>query len=57
MQRFNFIVTFRQLGELLTRKYTIFTKDIGIATAWVHATTSIDGLDVVEIIDINNQGA
>jgi hypothetical protein len=54
MQRFNFLVTFRQCGELLTRKYTIHTKDIGIATAWVHATTSINGLDVIEIVDINN---
>jgi hypothetical protein len=54
MQHFNFIVTFRQFGETRTRKYTIYTKDIGIARAWVHATTSIDGLDVTEIKDINN---
>jgi len=54
MKRFNFIVTFRQFGELHTRKYSIFTKDIGIARAWVHATTSINGLDVTDIKDINN---
>lgn len=53
MQRFNFSVSFRLNGVICSRKYTTITKDIGIARAWVYATTAIDGMDVVEIIDLN----
>ena len=52
MQRFNFHVSFRVNGVICNRKYTTITKDIGIARAWVYATTAIDGLDVVEITDL-----
>ena len=53
MQRFEFSVSFRINGIVCSRKYTTYTRDIVIARAWVYATTAIDGLDVVEIIDLN----
>jgi hypothetical protein len=53
MQRFNFSVSFRINGVICSRRYSTITKDIGIARAWVYATTAIDGMDVVEIIDLN----
>jgi hypothetical protein len=53
MKRFEFSVSFRLNGIVCSRKYTTHTKDIGIARAWIYATTAIDGLDVVEIIDLN----
>jgi hypothetical protein len=53
MKRFEFSVSFRLNGIVCSRKYTTHTKDIGIARAWIYATTAIDGLDVIEIIDLN----
>lgn len=53
MNRFEFAVSFRLNGIICSRRYTTYTKDIGIARAWVYATTAIDGMDVVEIVDLN----
>jgi len=52
MANYYFQVTFRQFGEICGRKYSIATRDAGFAHAWVHAVTSIDGLDVISIEEV-----
>jgi len=53
MQRFTFKITYRQFGEIRFGEYSLFTRDIGIAKASAHAFASINGMDVVEIKEIN----
>jgi|GEM_PF-3904163 len=53
MHRFTFKITYRQLGEVRFGEYSIFTRDLGIAKASAYAYTSINGLDVIEIEEVN----